>query len=502
MTRSKSFLYNVVATLGMYVLTVLAGFLVPKVMMIYYGSEINGLVSSLTQFIAYFNLVEAGLSGAAIFSLYKPLADKNWDKVSSIVVAAKKFYFQAGYLYVGLTIILSLIYPVFIHPAMLSAVEVGILTLVLGFSGAVEFFTLAKYRALLTADQKTYIISNAQAVYIILNTLIIVVLSMNTWDIVLVRTIALLAVILRSLILYLYCKVHYKHIDFQATPDMPSLDKRWDALFLQIITSIQGSGLLIIATLVTDLNSISICTVYGMIIAGIVNAIRVLQSGLTAAFGELLAKKELLILQKAYGEFESIFYGVVVVGLSTCYVMITPFIKIYTIEIHDVNYILPMLASLFVINEFFDLLKAPGGMIIISAGMYRETRWRNTIQTVILVFFGILLGHYFEIMGIVMGIMLSNIYRDLDILFFVPKHILKNSYIKTLYKWIKTVICFFISCLPFYWIDMTCTGYVSWGIKSIGVMVYSMVVFSLITFVFDRAEFYSIYKRFKNMLIH
>ena len=440
MTRSKSFLYNVITTLGMYLLTVLSGFIVPKVMMLYYGSEINGLVSSLTQFVGYFNLVEAGLSGAAIYSLYKPLADKNWNKVSSTVVAAKKFYFQAGYLYVGLTIILSLIYPVFIHPSMLTAIEVGALTLVLGFSGAVEFFTLAKYRALLTADQKTYIISNAQAVYIILNTLIIVILSIYKWDIVMVRAIALMAVVLRSLILYVYCRVHYKYINFQAIPDMTSLDKRWDAFFLQIVTSIQSSGLLIIATLVTDLKSISVCAVYGMVIAGIVNAIRVLQSGLTAAFGELLAKKELIVLQKAYSEFESIFYGVVVIGLSTCYVMITPFISIYTIGIHDVNYVLPMLASLFVINELFDLLKAPGGMIIISAGMYRETRWRNTIQTVILVFFGVLLGHYFGIIGIVFGIMMSNIYRDLDILFFVPKYILKCSYTNTLYKWIKTII--------------------------------------------------------------
>ncbi len=500
MTRSRSFLYNISTTLGMYLLTVISGFIIPKVMMLYYGSEINGLVSSLTQFIGYFNLVEAGLSGAAIYALYRPLAVREWGTVSSVVTAAKKFYFQAGYLYVGLTVVLSLIYPIFIHPSMLSGAEVGLLTLVLGFSGTVEFFTLAKYRSLLTADQKTYIISNAQAVYIVVNTLIITVLSIQQLDIILVRAAALSSVILRSLILYLYCKKHYKNIDFHAEPDMNSLDKRWDALFLQIITSVQSSGLLIIATIVTDLKMVSICAVYGMIIAGISSAIRVLQSGLTAAFGEMLVKEELSALRKAYSEFESIFYGTIVVCLSTCYIMITPFIKIYTHDIHDVNYILPITASLFVVNELFNLLKAPGGMIIISAGMYKETRWRNTIQTVILIVCGILLGHYYGIIGIVSGIMLSNIYRDIDILFFVPKYILRSSCMDTLRKWIKTAICFFIVCFPSYWFDMTSSGYVMWASKSIAVMFYSAIIFSLITFIFDRSEFYSIYKRLKRTI--
>ena len=55
----------------------IAEFIIPCIMLKYYGSEINGLVSSINQFIVYFNLVEAGLSGAAIYVLYKPLAGKN-----------------------------------------------------------------------------------------------------------------------------------------------------------------------------------------------------------------------------------------------------------------------------------------------------------------------------------------------------------------------------------------------------------------------------------------
>ena len=40
---------------------VVAGFLVPRAIIGVYGSEVNGLVTSLTQFIGYFALVEAGI---------------------------------------------------------------------------------------------------------------------------------------------------------------------------------------------------------------------------------------------------------------------------------------------------------------------------------------------------------------------------------------------------------------------------------------------------------
>ena len=69
MTRTKKFIYNTIATALLQIVNMAVGFILPKIMLVYYGSEINGLVSSITQFITYFSLVEAGLSSAAIYAL-------------------------------------------------------------------------------------------------------------------------------------------------------------------------------------------------------------------------------------------------------------------------------------------------------------------------------------------------------------------------------------------------------------------------------------------------
>lgn len=500
MTRDKKILNNILTTLRTYLLTILSGFIVPKIMMVYYGSEINGLVSSLTQFISYFSLVEMGLSGAAIYSLYKPLADKKWEEVSAVVITARNFFFKAGYIYMFLTVVFSFIYPFFIQSDILSKPEICILALVLSFSGALEFFTLAKYRVLLTADQKTYVIANAQAVYTIFNVVIITALSIQGWNIILVRIAALFAVSLRSIILYFYCRKHYEDVNFNLTYSKYILDKRWDVFFTQIMMAVQASGLLIIATFITNLKTVSICSVYVMIMTGITYAISVLQSGLTAAFGEIIVNKEINVLRKTYNEFESIYYGIITVCFSTCFVMIIPFIKIYTANIQDVNYVLPLTAAIFVINGLCNLLKYPGGMLIISAGMYKESRWRSLTQTVILLVLGIFLGKYWGINGIVIGIMISHIYRDVDILFFVSKRILQLSYINTLKKWIKTIICFGLSCFPFHWFDMNSSGYMGWSIEALFVVLYSAAIFSLVTFIFARTEYWIIYKRVKTLI--
>ena len=170
LSRTKKFIYSTITTAMYQLVLFIAGFITPKLMLTCYSSEINGLVSSITQFITYFNLVEAGLSSAAIYALYKPLANNDYDEISSVVVATKKFYIKSGLVFVGLVIFLASAYPFFVTSNNISNITVISLVFILGFSSALEFFSLAKYRALLSADQKTYIISLSSIVYIVLNT--------------------------------------------------------------------------------------------------------------------------------------------------------------------------------------------------------------------------------------------------------------------------------------------------------------------------------------------
>src|SRR5574344_277708 len=125
--RTKKFIINSISTAMLQIVTMLVGFILPKVMLKYYGSEINGLVSSITQFMAYFSLVEAGLSGAAVFALYKPLAQKDNNGISQVVTQTRKFYIKAGLIFGLLVLSLGILYPLFVTSTLLSKFEITLL---------------------------------------------------------------------------------------------------------------------------------------------------------------------------------------------------------------------------------------------------------------------------------------------------------------------------------------------------------------------------------------
>ena len=85
-------LINTIFSLLLQIVTIISGFIIPRLILKTFGSDVNGLVSSLNQFLSYISLIEGGLTGVVLASLYKPLEEKNYNKVSGIVKATNKFF--------------------------------------------------------------------------------------------------------------------------------------------------------------------------------------------------------------------------------------------------------------------------------------------------------------------------------------------------------------------------------------------------------------------------
>lgn len=484
--RTKKFFYNSVTTAFHQVVLMLSGFITPRIMLKYYGSEINGLVSSITQFIVYFNLVEAGLSGAAIYALYKPLADKDYKTINGVVSAAKKFYTQSGYIFVSLTVGLAVFYPMLIKSQVLSQFEVILLVLILGVNGALEFFTLSKYRVLLSADQKTYVISLASLAHIIINTIIIAFLGTMQVNIVILRLAALLSIFIRSFILMFYTRKRYRFLDYKEAPNFQSLNKRWDALYLQILGAVHTGAPVVILTIMTkNLMLVSVYTIFNMVIAGVNGILSIFISGLSASFGDVIAKGETCILQKAYREFEFAYYGLITFVYSVAFVTIMPFIRIYTSGISDINYDIPLIGFLFSLNGLLYNIKTPQGMLVISAGLFKETKVQTTTQGVIAVVTGIILAVKYGIAGVLIGSILSNIYRDIDLMFFIPKNVTKLPVKDTAIRILRIGFTVLIIYLPFLFYEITPANYLIWAINATAVSIYALAVILLMSIVFE-----------------
>ena len=205
--------------------------------------------------------------------------------------------------------------------------------------------------------------------------------------------------------------------------------------------------------------------------------------------------------KKTVSEFEVAYYYILAVIYGVTMVMILPFISVYTDGLTDINYYLPVLAFVVVLNGLLYNIKTPQSMLIISAGMYKETRWRVTAQGVIIIVMGILLGIPFGLSGIVIGSCISNLYRIIDLIIFVPKKITHNKIRTSAFRMIRVLLNVIIICVPSFIIKINVSGYLEWIGYAVAYVIYAVLVVTIMTVVFDRTEFLNLVKRVKNMLL-
>ncbi|NLL04344.1 MAG: hypothetical protein GX270_00830 [Clostridiaceae bacterium] len=501
MTRTEKFMSNTIASAAYQMVVMIVGLITPRIMLVAYGSEINGLVSSITQFVSYFVIVEAGLSGAAVYSLYKPLADKDHDGISSIVTATRDFYYKSGFVFIGMLVLLAAVYPIFVKTDMLSPALIAILVFVLGFNKIIDFFLLAKYRAILTADQRSYIISIGSIISTVINLIIIVVLAKYGINIVLLKTVAILSVIFRSCYLYFYSMKKYSYVNLKAKPNVSALSKRWNAFYLQLLQIVQKGTPTILITFFSTLQNVSIYSIFNMVITGLSSLLDIFMSGLSASFGDILSRKDMKVLHKAYRDFEFSYYGLITIVYSVALILIMPFVRIYTSDIVDANYNQPIVGILFILNAYLYNIKTPQGMLVISAGHFKETQKQSTIQVLCIIIPGIILVPQIGIAGILIALIISNIYRDIDLLFYIPKKVTKLPVMETFLRIVRSVITMVITVIPAGFIfNMVMSGYIEWILYAIAVLIYSIVVWIAVSFVSDRKQLVSVLGRFKNMI--
>ena len=96
----KRTLLNIFSSIILQIVAMGCGLIIPKLILSTFGSEVNGLISSLNQFLSYISLVEGGLGSVILAALYFPLAKNDNKKLSAVVNAANHFFRVIAYIFI------------------------------------------------------------------------------------------------------------------------------------------------------------------------------------------------------------------------------------------------------------------------------------------------------------------------------------------------------------------------------------------------------------------
>ncbi|MDB4386444.1 hypothetical protein N9Z47_03665, partial [bacterium] len=409
MSKTKKSLDNVVASVVQVVILQLITLIVSRKVLSVYGSDINGVNAVFTNTLVWMMLIEGGFTFASSVALFKAFASKDTHQVNRILSATKKVLNKIGLL-VGLGgIALAFTAPFFIKTT-LSYELLSCMFLLMAFGTYFGLSFTRKYALMFSVKQelyfKTYI---AVFVSIVVNAVVYLIASQNTsylW----IRGVFALGVVLTGVITAVLVRKRYPFISFGEEPDMEAIKGTKDMVFGKFTSLVRSSVPIIYIASVAGAAYASVYAVYMIIFGFITKLCMMVTNAVQNSFGQLVAEKDSDEVYKKFRVFE---YAVIFMSLSLISVstpMTLPFIRFYTRNVHDVDYISWNYVVLFTLITFVQMVHIPSGIIMLMAGEFKQAK-KIQLNTLALLILGIVIGGFFgKITGILSGVLIAGMF--------------------------------------------------------------------------------------------
>ena len=489
-SRTKKVYYNIISE-GVYQATVfICGLILPRYVLRYYGSEYNGIISSITQFLSFISILRMGVAGATRVELYKSLGTGDIKKTSGIVKATQRFMRKIAAVLCIYIVGLMLVFP-FVAKTRYSWGEVASLVVIVGLVTFAEYFFGITNSTLLDSDQRTYVYVWVKTAAAILNVLVSVFLILHGASIQVTKLGSSLVHVACPIFLHFYVKYHYQ-LDDSVEPDTSALDKRRDVMASSIANIIHNNTDVIVLTLISGPLTVSVYAVYQLVMNGLKKIMTVFTNGLEAYFGNMWVRKETENLYHGLNRFEYFITVFISVLFSATLVLILPFVSLYTKGVTDVNYYIPAYAYLVVGAQAIFCFRQPYLTFVQAAGHYKETKRGAYMEAGINIVLSVVLTFKFGIVGVVIGTLAANLFRSIQYAYYISKHLLPRPFTNVLLRlgWTtaNVLISAWLAELVYRVCSLNIMNWTEWVIGGVIIVAIAIVICVINSLIFYRED--------------
>lgn len=476
---------NTFASLLLQICTVICGFVVPKLILSSYGSAVNGLVNSITQFLSFISLMDLGVGAVVISALYKPLADKDQHQIDCIVTSSDKFFRMIGRILLCYVVVLIATYP-FLVKRDFGFVYTATLIAAISISSFSQFYFGMTDRLVLTADQRGYIQYNAQTITLVLNTVACAVLIKLGCSIHIVKLTTSLIYLARPVFLRAYINRNYC-LNRKSKYEEEPIKQKWNGIAQHISAVVLNDTDTVVLTALSTLSAVSIYSVYNLVVSGLKKLFESATNGVEAALGEAWAKKE-------YGECNRLFsFAEWFIHTSVTYVftctalLVVPFVEVYTKGINDAAYAQPLFAVLIVLAHTMHCYRLPYHIMVKAAGRYKETQKCYFVAAILNLAVSILAVKRWGLIGVAIGTLAAMIYQTIWMVIYNSKYLINGTGKRFVKQMLINLLLFFgaYTVLPLF-VSLKSVSISSWIMMAIEVAVLVAVIEIFINVIFYR----------------
>ena len=441
-SNTKKSIYNILTSILGQVITIALGIVIPRLVLVNLGSENNGLLSSITQVLGYASLLEAGVGLASLQALYRPIAEHDKMSVNAIMSATNLYYRRTGVVYLITVILLSVIYPVIVETTIPRG-TVSLVVFISGLPGVINYYFQGKYKILLQAEGKTYIVTNLTTIISILTSVGKIMLLLFGFGVIAIQFLYLILSLVQMAYIAGYIRKNYAWINLKTRPAYDKLSQRNSVLAHQLSGVVFSSTDATVLSVFCGLSVVSVYSMYALLFGMIGTLLSNIAGSITFILGQEwgINQKKYRALQDSF-ELSYISLSFSLIFVASTYIL--PFLRIYTDRISDINYIDQSLVMLFTTIALLENSRLSSAKAIHVVGHFKQTESHAWIEMMINIIISLLGVIGWGIYGTLIGTIVALLFRANAMIIYANKNILHRSPWKTYRRWLINLAMFIV----------------------------------------------------------
>ncbi len=375
------------------------------------GNEYLGINGLFTNILTVLSFAELGIGNAIIYSMYKPIAENDENKIKALMNFYKKAYFTIGVIVaiVGLCVIPFFDFIIKDVPDIKENI-ILIYILFLANTSLSYFFTYKK--SIISGHQKEYIINYYKLFFTIIQTIFQMLILLFTKNYILYLIIQIICTFLNNFAVSKKADKMYDYIKYKNKNELDKKEKKEIFNNVKSLTLYKFGSVILNGTdniLISSMLGVTVVGIYSnytLIINAILSIISQILNVFTASVGNLNAigtKK-----QKEKVLYELFFISVLIYGFcgGALFILLNPFIKIWLGE----EYLLSIGIVISIVLHFYiNGIQFAPFTYRNTMGLFNKGKYSPIVAAIINIVLSIILGKYIGLMGILLATSISRL---------------------------------------------------------------------------------------------
>lgn len=410
-TRVKASKRNAIYGVIFQFLTLVMSFVVRSIFIRKLGNEYLGLDGLFKNLLNLMSFTELGIGVAISSSLYEPLATKNTELIKSLIHLLKSFYRWIIIIIIIIGSGMTIYLPNFIHGQIPTGARFAFC---LYFLNSAATYMLVVNRTVLIADQRGYINSINQFVFLFGQQIIQIIMLMLGFNYIIYLVIQLFATVASNISLGFRSRKIYPYLKEHSTQKLPhSVIRSLRENVIGMISAKFGGIVLtstdnLVLSMFVNLGVVGNYANYTTVINGLTTLVNTLIQAITASIGNLGTERD---FKKEEKTFFQLYWGNAILIMNISFGLYFFFDRFISLWVGSKYELSEMTTVAIIILFFQNQLRQIAISFQIAHSLFWQQRYKSLFEAGVNLAFSILFVRFFhlEILGVVLGTIMSNL---------------------------------------------------------------------------------------------